>query len=83
MPNHVRAIAVPRDEDVLACMFRHVNRQYTGYISARLRVTCPRWGLGQPFSYISAACYGRGRSLQCEPRAGAHRNPCSRMGFIN
>ena len=39
MPNHVHIIAVPRDEDGLRRTFGPVNRQYTGYINARLRVT--------------------------------------------
>lgn len=43
MPNHVHIIAVPRDEDGLRRTFGSVNRQYTGYINARLRVTGHLW----------------------------------------
>ena len=43
MPNHVHIIAVPRDEDGLRRTFASVNRQYTGYINARLRVTGHLW----------------------------------------
>ena len=38
MPNHVHIIAVPSDEDGLACTIRYVHRHYTGYINARLQV---------------------------------------------
>lgn len=43
MPNHVHIIAVPRDEDGLRRTFGPVNRQYTGYINARMRVTGHLW----------------------------------------
>lgn len=39
MPNHVHIIAVPSDENGL----RHVHRQYTYYINARLRLTGHLW----------------------------------------
>lgn len=43
MPNHVHIVAVPSDEDGLRWTFRNVNRHYTGYINARLRVTGHLW----------------------------------------
>jgi REP element-mobilizing transposase RayT len=43
MPNHVRTVAVPRDEAGLSRAFRYVHRHYTGYINARMRVTGHLW----------------------------------------
>jgi putative transposase len=43
MPNHVHLIAVARDTDGLSRTFRHVHRHYTGFVSARLRVTGHLW----------------------------------------
>ena len=43
MPNPVHIIAVPRDTEALASTFRHVHRQYTGYVNARMRVTGHLW----------------------------------------
>ena len=43
MPNHVHLIVVPEDEDGLRRTFADAYRRYTGYITARLRVTGHLW----------------------------------------
>jgi putative transposase len=43
MSNHVHIVAVPRDVDALGRTFRHVHRQYTGYVNARMPVTGHLW----------------------------------------
>ena len=35
MPNHVHLVVLPREEDSLACLFRHAHRKYTCRINKR------------------------------------------------
>lgn len=39
VPNCVRIVAVPREEDALRRTLRHVHRQYTGHAKARIGVS--------------------------------------------
>jgi len=43
MPNHAHIVAAPRDTDGLARHLPHVDRHYTGYVNARMRVTGHLW----------------------------------------